>query len=158
MGAVLQRFIGKFEEFRSLDPGEPFSIRVTEQEAEDAAREYLAENKEGVSQMIRKAAGVSLEVSDPEVRFYRDEIGLSLRGGRGPLKVRASLNADVRWNGRPYVNVRSVELPFVKVTPQKLNSLVEAPLLSAMGKVTQYADIRSFQITTGSALLEAIRK
>ena len=132
MGAAVSRFISRFNEFQSLQAGESFSIRVTDFEAEEAAKEYLAENREQVSGLIRQAAGVSLEVSDPSIRFHPNEIVLSAKGGRGLLKVRASLSADVRWNGGLNVNVQSLELPFVSVTPQKLNSVVEGPSAANM--------------------------
>ena len=147
MGAAVSRFISRFNEFQSLPSGASFSVRVTDFEAEEAAKEYLAENRDQVSGLIRQAAGVSL-----------DEIVLSAKGGRGLLKVRASLSADVRWNGGLNVNVQSLELPFVSVTPQKLNSVVEGPLKGVMARVAGYAEIRSFRITEGAAVLDAVRK
>lgn len=158
MGMMINKFTGKFNEFRVLVPGERFSVSVTDLEAADAAREYLTENKAQVSEMIRSAAGVSLDVSDPDVRFHPDEVFLSARGGKGFMKVKASLCAGIRWEGRPLVNVKSVEVPFVSVTPQKLNSVVEQPLLNIMKTVGDYAEILSFRITEGAAILEARRK
>ena len=158
MGAAVSRFISRFNEFQSLPSGASFSVRVTDFEAEEATKEYLEENREQVNGLIRQAAGVSLEVSDPSIRFHPDEIVLSAKGGRGLLKVRASLSADVRWNDGLSVNVRSLELPFVSVTPQKLNSVVEGPLKGVMARVAGYAEIRSFRITEGAAVLDAVRK
>ena len=158
MGVIIDKFTGKFNEFRALAPGERFSVRITDLEAADAAREYLTENKARVSEMIRGAAGVSLDVSDPDVRFHPDEVFLSARGGKGFMKVKASLCAGVRWEDRPVVDVKSVEVPFVSVTPQKLNSVVEQPLLSIMKTVGDYAEILSFRITEGAAVLDALRK
>ena len=158
MGVIINKFTGKFNEFRALAPGERFSVRVTDTEAADAAREYLTKNRSHVSEMIRSAAGVGLDVSDPEVRFHPDEVFISARGGKGFMKVKASLCAEIRWDGRPLVNVRSVEVPFVPVTPQKLNSVVEKPLVSIMKTVGDYAEIISFRIAEGEAVLDALRK
>lgn len=156
MGAAIDRFVGKFNEFRALRPGEKFSVRVTDFEANEAAREYLSENRAQVTQLIRNAAGVGLEVSDPEIRFHTDELALSARGGRGLMKVRASLCAEVRWENRLVVNVKSVEVPFIQVTPQKLNSIVEQPLRSVMNRVSEYAEIRAFRLIEGAAILEGL--
>ena len=158
MGEVIRNFVGKFNEFQSLEPGKQFFVQATEEEATAAAREYLAENKEHVSRMIRSAAGVSLEVSDPNVRFRKDEVELSARGGKGFMKVKATLCAEIVWDGRPIVNVKSVDVPFVSVTPQKLNSVVEKPLLNVMEIVGSYAEIRSFSVRDGVVVLEALRK
>ena len=50
MGSTLNAYLNKFEEFKALPAGQSFTIRVTDQEATEVAREYLAENKASVSQ------------------------------------------------------------------------------------------------------------
>jgi dihydroxyacetone kinase-like predicted kinase len=55
MGAAIQRFLGRFEEFRALPSGEAFTIEITDREATAAAREYLEENK---AQMTAGLPGV----------------------------------------------------------------------------------------------------
>ena len=62
MGATLQHFLGKFDEFKTLPSGKSFSIKVTDQEATAAANEYLTENKAQVSQLLQKTTGMNLEV------------------------------------------------------------------------------------------------
>ena len=158
MGVTLNNYLNKFEEFKSLPAGESFTIRVSDREATAVAGEYLAERKDSVKQMIQKRVGMGLTVEDPTVRFREDEIFASATGGKGFLKAKASLTAEVRWDGRLIVAVRSVNIPFLPVSPEKLNSIVEGPLKKAMGMVEQYAEIRSFKVTDGFAVLEAVRK
>ncbi len=158
MGATLQHFLGKFDEFKTLPSGKSFSIKVTDQEATAAANEYLTENKAQVSQLLQKTTGMNLEVEKPSVGFKNDELLLSAMGGMGFLKAKATLDADVQWNGQPTVVVRSVKVPVVSVTPEKLNSVVEKPLKQLMEKVEEYAEIHNFKLQDGFAVLEAVRK
>ena len=158
MGTTLNKFMDKFNEFKTLPSGENFVIRVTDQEATAAAEEYLAENKEQVRQLLQKNAGMKLDVEDPSITFRNDELSASAKGGKGFLKAKASLTADVRWGGTLNVDVRSVDVPFISVTPGKLNSVVERPLKQLVEKVEEYAEIRSFKLTDGFAVLEATKK
>ena len=158
MGATLQHFLGKFDEFKTLPAGEFFSIKVSDQEATAAANEYLTENKAQVRQLLQKTTGMNLDVENPSIGFRNDEILLSAMGGMGFLKARASLNADVQWNGEPNVVVRSVQVPVISVTPEKLNSVVEKPLKQLTEKVEEYAEIRNFKLQDGFAVLEAVKK
>ena len=158
MGSTLNSFRNKFEEFKTLPAGQSFTIKVTDQEATAAACEYLAENKASVGQKIKKRTGLSLDIDNPTVTFRNDEIGVSASGGKGFLKAKATLDADVQWNGQPTVVVRSVKVPVVSVTPEKLNSVVEKPLKQLMEKVEEYAEIHNFKLQDGFAVLEAIRK
>ena len=158
MGATLQHFVGKFDEFKTLPTGESFSIKVSDQEATAAANEYLTEHKSQVSQLLQKKTGINLEVDNPSIGFGNDQIALSAMGGMGFLKARATLNADVQWDGKPSVVVRSVQVPVVSVTPEKLNSVVEEPLKQLTKKVEEYAEILNFKLQDGFAVLEAVKK
>ena len=158
MGSTLNAYLNKFEEFKALPAGQSFTIRVTDQEATEVAKEYLAENKASVSQRIQKRTGLKLSVDNPSVSFRNDEIRVSASGGMGFLKAKAALTAEVKWDGKPLVVVRSVDIPFLTVTPEKLNSVVEGPLKKGTGIVEEYAEIRSFKVTDGAVVLEAVRK
>ena len=158
MGKQLQHFIDKFEEFRALPAGQSFTIKVTDQEATAAAKEYITENKAEIRDFLKQQTGFGLDVDDPSVKFGEDEISLSAMGGKGFLKTKATLTADIKWDGGPVVNVRSVEVPVVSVSPEKLNSSVEEPLKKMMDIVEEYAEIRSFKLKDGVAVLEAVRK
>ena len=158
MGITLNHFMNKFEEFKTLPSGESFTIRVTDQEATQVAREYLADNKESVGKKIQNRIGLSLKIEDPSVKFHNDALSATLTAGKGFLKAKASLTADVRWDGKPIVHVRSVDVPFISISPEKLNSVVEGPLKRLTQKVEEYAEIRSFKLTDGMATLEAVRK
>lgn len=152
------RFMDRFNEFKTLPSGESFSIKVTDQEATAAAYEYLAENREQVRERLQKSTGMKLQVEDPSIEFRNDEVFVSAKGGMGFLKAKASLTAEVQWDGKLNVVARSVEVPFVSVSPQKLNSAVKRPLEQLMKKVEEYADIQSLKLTNGFAVLEAVRK
>ena len=158
MGVTLQQFMDKFEEFKTLPGGESFAIEVTDQEATAAANEYVTENKAQIKDLLKQQTGFNLDVEKPSVSFGNDEIVLSAMGGVGFLKTKATLTADVTWDGKPVVVVRSVEVPVVSVSPEGLNSTVEEPLVQMMEKVREYAEIRSFKLTDGVAVIEAIRK
>lgn len=158
MGATIEQFIGKFEEFKALPSGESFTIEVTDQEATAAANEYVTENKAQIQELLKQQTGFNLDVEKPSVAFRNDEILLSAMGGIGFLKTKASLTADVKWDGKPVVVVRSVEVPVVSISPGELNSTVEEPLTKMMETVEEYAEIRSFKLKDGVAVLEAVRK
>ena len=158
MGAALQHFIAKFEEFKALPAGESFTIKITDREATAAVNEYLTENKAQIKQFLKQSTGFGLDVDKPSIDFLDDGVMLSAKGGMGFLKANASLTANVQWNGEPVVTVRSVDVPFISVSPEKLNSAVKKPLKQLMEKIGEYAEIRSFKLMYGFAILEAVRK
>lgn len=158
MGANLDKFMNKFEEFKNLPSGETFSIEVTDKEATDAGREYVTENKEWIKQQLKATTGLGLSVENPTIKFGDDELSMGVVGGMSFLKANASLTADVAYNGEPSVNVREVNVPFVSLSPEKLNTLVEKPLDQLMEKVKEYGEIRSFKLSAGLAVLEAVKK
>ena len=158
MGAKVQHFINKFEEFKALPSGEVFAIEVTDQEATAAAKEYLTENKAQIKDLLKQSAGLSLDVDKPAIGFGEDTVFLSAKGGMGFVKVNASLAAVVKWDGKLTVDVREVDVPIISISPEKLNSTVEGPLQQMMEIVEEYAEIRSFKLTDGRVVLEAIRK
>ncbi len=158
MGANLDKFLNKFEEFKNLPSGESFSIEVTDKEATAAGREYVSENKEWIKQQLKETTGLGLSVENPTIGFGNDELSMAVTGGMGFLKANASLTADVAWNGEPNVNVRAVNVPFVTLSPEKLNTLVAKPLDQLMEKVKEYGEITSFKLTEGLAVLKATKK
>ena len=158
MGVNLNKFMNKFEEFKNLPSGETFSIEVTDQEATAAGREYVTENQAWIKQQLKANTGMNLSVGNPTIKFGNDELSMNVTGGMGVLKANASLTADVAWNGAPYVNVRAVKVPFVSLSPEKLNPMLEKPIEQLMEKVNEYGEIRSFKLSEGLAVLEAVKK
>ena len=158
MGAQLKNFMDKLEEFKALPSGESFTIKVTDQEATSAANEFVTEQKAQIKEFLKQSTGFALGISDPVIDFLDDGIILSAKGGKGFLKAGASITANVLWDSRLVVNVRSVDVPFISVSPQKLNSAVKKNLSRLMAKVEEYAEIRAFKLTYGCAVLEAVRK
>ena len=156
--SALDALYRQFYEIKALPPDTGFRIKLSDTEATDAAREYLFRNKDVVSQMIKSAAKVSLDVSDPQITFRTDEIFASARGGKGFMKVNASICSEVRWDGSLHVNVKSVDVPFVKTSPAQLNSLIQLPLQAFMRQIEQYGAIRSFNIMNGFAVLSGLKK
>ena len=158
MGAVTQQFMDKFEEFKALPSGESFTIEVTDVEATAVAREYVAENREQIQEAMKQETGFELDVDKPSITFRDDVVLLSVMAGKGFLKTKANITADVKWDGKPVVVVRSVEVPVVSVSPGELNAFVAEPLKQMTEAVEEYAEIRSFRIEDGVAVLEAVRK
>jgi hypothetical protein len=158
MGATIQQFMDKFESFKTLPSGEAFTIEVTDKEATAAAKEYVAENKAQIRAGMKQETGFELDVDKPSVTFRNDEVLLTIMAGVGFLKTKARLTAEVKWDDKLIVAVRSVEVPVISVSPQELNAMVEEPLSQMMETVEEYAEIRSFKITDGLAVLEAVRK
>lgn len=158
MGAAIQQFMDKFEEFKTLPSGESFTIEVTDQEVTAAANEYVTENKAQIKGLLKEQIGFDLNVEKPSVEFRNHEVFLSVLVGMGFLKTKALFTADVTWDGKPVVVVQSVDVPLVSVSPEELNSIVEEPLTEMMGQVEEYAEIRSFKLKKGLAVVEAVRK
>ncbi len=158
MGAAIQRLTGKYEEFKALPGGEYFTIEVTDKEATAAAREYITENKQQIRDLLKQKTGFNLNVDDPRIEFRNDKLILSATGGKGFIKAKASLTADVKWDGRPVVVVREVKIPVVSVSPEKLNSTAEEPIKHMTEIIGEYAEIRSFKLKNGLAVLEAVKK
>ena len=158
MGAVTQQFMDKFEEFKALPSGESFTIEVTDVEATAVAREYVAENREQIQEAMKQETGFELDVDKPSITFRDDVVLLSVMAGKGFLKTKANITADVKWDGKPVVVVRSVEVPVVSVSPADLNAFVEDPLKQMTAAVEEYAEIRTFKVKDGVAVLEAVKK
>ena len=160
MGAALENFLQKFDGLNDIPVGKPFSIKITDKEATDAAREYITENKEWIKKQLKALTGLSLSVEEPFIKFQNDELSIAVKGGVGFLKANASLTSEVKWNsqtGKPEVNVRSVKLPVVSVSPEKLNSVVEKPLDNIMAKVKEYGDIHSLKLSEGLVVMDAVK-
>ena len=116
MGANIDHFMNKFEEFKNLPSGESFSIEVTDKEATDAGWEYVTENKEWIKQQLKAATGMNLSVGNPTIKFGNDELSIDVTGAMGFIKANASLTAGVVWNGQPNVNVRAARPCWLRPT------------------------------------------
>ena len=157
MGARLNSFVAKFNQFQTLKPGEPFTIRVTDAEATEAAEELIAENKDRIRELTKKETGVGMDAAEPKICFREGEFSMTAKVGKGIVKVKSSLCADVKWENGLKVNVKKVDVPIIKISPEKLNFVVRDPLDMGMRMVENYARIRSFEIKDGYAVLEAVR-
>ena len=84
---------------------------------------------------------------------------MTAKGGKGFLKVNASLRASVIWNGTTLnVDIKSVDVPIVSVDPASINAYLQGPLNSYVGQLKQYYEIRSFSVGEGKIELEAMKK
>ncbi|MBR6088985.1 MAG: hypothetical protein IKP86_03560 [Anaerolineaceae bacterium] len=155
---TIDKYTDLYNEFKQQPAGSPVRVSVSDAEATAAAREYLEANKPAVRDLIRDKAGVSLDIADPVIRFSPDELLLSASGKKGILKVNASANAKITWNGSLNVEAQTVNVPIVSISPEKINPAIKAPLASIMEKVQEYIEIRSFRITDGRAELEGVKK
>ena len=140
-------------------PGSLFSLTITEDELTAAAEELLAQYSAAIQDSIQQAIGVRLTVSDPKITFRNNEMLMTAKGGKGFLKVNASLRASVIWNGTTLnVDIKSVDVPIVSVDPASINAYLQGPLNSYVGQLKQYYEIRSFSVGEGKIELEAMKK
>lgn len=149
----------KILEVEALPSGSVFQLTVTDEEGTSAADDYLKRYMTQVQDMLRQAIGTKLDLSKPEIKFGDDEVFLSVKGGKGLLKVNASLQASVIWNGSSLdVNVKSIDIPIVSVDPATVNAYIQKPINDSMAMLQQYYEIHSFKIVEGSAIIEATKK
>ena len=155
---TIDRFTKQFFDIKAQAPGAPFKAVITDEEATAAAREYLENNRDQVKDLIKSKAGVSLDVADPVIEFAPDEVRLSAKGKKGLIKINASASAAVTWDGSLHVEAKSVNVPVISVSPAVINPAIKEPIDQWVKKLQEYAEIRSFRITDGMAMVEGIKK
>lgn len=145
--------------FDKLPSGLTIQMTLSDADTQAYAEKYLAEHYSEIKDLVHKKAGISLDISDPVIRFRDDEIHLSARAGMRFMKVTASAAVSVLWDGdRALVNVKSLEGPVIAIDPQKANALIRDPVQNFVRELQQDFDIRSFRITDGSISIKAIKK
>ena len=142
----------------ALPSGSVFTLRVTDDDISATANKYLELYMTEIQDMLQGAVGTKLSLSDPIIEFKTRKANASLRVGKGFLKVAASIDADVTWDGSLHVNVTNVNVPIVQVDAATVNAYLQGPVESGMRYIEQYLEIRSFEIEEGVITLEAMKK
>ena len=155
---TIDKFTKQIIEVSKQAPGVVFKIIMTDAEATAAVKEYIEENREQVKELIKKSTKVGIDVTDPEIKFFPNRVDLSAKGKKGILKIKASASANVTWDGMLHVEATSVDVPIISISPEEVNPLIKELIGQFIKKAQEYIEIRSFQITTGSACLEGTNK
>lgn len=156
---AIQVFKDKLTEISNMPSGTAFSVSFSDADVTKAAAEYLTNEEATVNAMIRQYLNVSISVSDPKVTFTNGKIEISIKAGKGFLKVSAGAVAAVSWeNGQVVVHTESVNVPIVKVEPAQVDGYIQPLLNSLMAQVSQSCEIQSLSITDGMATINAIKK
>ena len=142
----------------ALPSGSVFTLTVTDDDISATANKYLNMYMTEIQDMLQGAVGTKLSLSDPIIEFKTKKANASLRVGKGFLKVAASIEADVTWDGKLHVNVTDVNVPIIQVDAATVNSYIEGPIDSGMAYLEQYLEIRSFEIEEGLITFEAVKK
>ena len=159
LAQTIEKFQDQILQIEALPSGSVFFLTITEDDLTAAAKEMLARYNVEISDTIQEALGVRLSVSDPKISLGNSELFMSARGGKGILKVNASLNASLTWDGTTvHVDVKSVDVPIVSVDPATINAYIQGPLNSYVEQIKQYYEIRSFSVSKGKIELEAMKK
>lgn len=157
-GQAVENLEQQIRAIEALPAGSVFTLRVTDDDISAAANELLEQYMTEIQDMLQGATGTKLSISDPIIEFKTQKANASLRVGKGFLKVAASIDADVTWDGRLHVNVTSVNVPIVSVDAETVNSYIQGPIESGMSYIEQYLEIHSFDVEEGVITLEAMKK
>ncbi len=155
---TIEKLENQYREIEALPSGSVFNLVVTDDDMSSAATEYLIMFEHEIQNMIQESTGMRLDVSDPYIEFKTDKTVLSIKAGKGFLKVTASLQAEITWDGSIHVNVISVDVPLVTVDPATVNSYIEYPVSQGMAKLEEKYEIRDLHVGDGMITLEAMKK
>ena len=153
-----EKLENQYREIEALPSGSVFNLVVTDDDMSAAASEYLVRFKNEIQAMILESTGMKLDLADPVVEFKTDKTVASLKVGKGFLKVTASIQAEITWDGEIHVNVLAVDVPIVSIDPATVNSYIEKPVRQAMAKLGEKYEIRNLHVGDGMITLEAMKK
>lgn len=155
---TIDKLKDQLREVQNLPSGSVFQLKLTEEEATAASAEYLARYTDEIQNIVQQSVGVSLEFSDPQINFEEDKIIISIRGGVGFLKIKASASGKVFWDTTAKtlkVDVQSVDIPIISVDSDTVNSYIQGPLNDFVSDLMKDYEVLSFNIFDGHAILEA---
>ena len=158
LGEAAENIQDQIRKINELPPNSEFTWKLDDDEISDAANEYLDKYAGEIEEMIRSAIGTKVDLSDAHVEFKPNTVNASVKAGKGFLKVSASTQAEVTWDGKLHVNVKDVDVPIVSVDPAAINSLIQTPVERAVNYLEQYVEIRSITIGDGYVEINAVRK
>ena len=157
-GQSAENLENQIRAIEALPAGSVFTLKVTDDDISATANKYLNTYMLEIQNMLQESVGTKLSLSDPIIEFKTRKANASLRVGKGILKVAASIDADVTWDGTLHVNVTDVNVPIIEIEPETVNSYIQEPIESGMRYLEQYLEIHSFEIEEGVITLEAVKK
>lgn len=146
-------------DFKNIKTGESICLQLTEQEATSLAEAYFKKHATEIRELISGKFKVSFDITEPVINFEEDELAITVKAGMKFLKASARAAASVIWNGsKAQVNVKSLDLPIIKLEASEANGLIQQPIQSFVDQIQKDLVIRSFKIRKGSVLIDAVKK
>ncbi len=158
---TIEKLTEQLRQVEALPSGTVFQLILTDDDATDAAEEYLERYMEEIQQMIQQSAGIKLDLSDPRIEFDEDFLIISIRGGFGALKVTVSASGTAVWDAASYtvkVDIKSVDIPIISVDPATVNAYIQPAINDFIQNLMRGYEIRSFEIRDDYAIVEAMKK
>lgn len=156
-----EKLENQLREVKNLPSGSVFQLTLTDEDATKAAAEYLTIYMERIQNMIVNTVGIKLDFSDPEIDFDDERIIVSIRGGIGFLKIKASASGKVEWDTSTQtlkVDIQSVDIPIISVDPATVTSYIQGPLNEFIHSILGSYEILAFNIHDGYAVLDARKR
>ena len=69
---TIERLTEQLRQVESLPSGTVFQLILTDDDATDAAEEYLEAYMEEIQQLIQQSTGIKIDLSDPRIEFDED--------------------------------------------------------------------------------------
>lgn len=157
-GQAAENIEQQIRAIEALPAGSVFTLRVTDDDISAAANEYLNLYMTEIQDMLQGTVGTKLSLSDPIIEFKTRKANASLRVGKGFLKVAASIDADITWDGSLHVNVTEVNIPIISVDTETVNAYIQRPVDSGMRYLEQFLEIRNVDVEEGVITIEAMKK
>lgn len=143
----------------NLSSGDVIDISLTDREVTDYLNDYLFRHKDDVKKLISQKIKINLDISDVIVNFEENELQVSARLGTKLFKADAKATASVIWDGKAaVVNVKSLELPIIKIDAARANDIIQKPIQDFVEKLKKDFDINSFRIIKGMFIIKARKK
>ena len=155
---TIEKLENQYREIEALPSGSVFDLIITDDDMSGAASEYLIRFKNEIQEMVQQTTGMELELADPVVEFKTDKTAVSLKVGKGFLKVSVSIQAEITWDGDIHVNVTSVDVPIVSIDPATVNSYIEGPVRQGMRKLEEKYEILDLNVGDGMITIRAMKK
>ncbi len=153
-----EKIENQLREIEALPAGSAFSLTMTDDDITAAANEYLNRYLPEIEKIVEQETGFKLNFADPDIEFKAGQAAASLRVGKGILKVPASLESEVYWDGTLHVEVKKLEVPIISLDPAAINSAIQEPIRQAMETFGQYYEIQLLELGDGYIRVDAVKK
>ena len=145
--------------FNDLPAGLTVQMSLSDIDATNYAVSYLKSHDPEIKELIKQKLKISLDITDPEIKFGENELCINCRTGLKFVKAKASAKADVKWDGKKaLVNVKSIDLPIISIEPSKANTLIQLPIERFISQLQEAFKIQSFRVEPGRISVSAVKK